>query len=63
MMAAWCGSSLYPQRAAFQALRSLISIAWMADAEVGRHMGYGDGAEAVRAWNRRKQQDGAGPSA
>lgn len=59
-MAAWCNSPLYPQRAAFQALRSLLSIAWLADAEVRRHMAYGDGAEAVRAWNRQKKHDEAG---
>lgn len=63
LMAAWSSSPLYPQRAAFQALRSLLSIAWVADAEVGRQMGYGDGAEAVRAWNSRKKQGGTGPSA
>ena len=62
LLAAWSESPLYPQRAAFQALRSLISIAWVADAEVRHHMGYGDGAEAVRAWNRRKKQDGDSPA-
>lgn len=49
----WCNSDFYPRRASFQALRSLLTIAWTADPEVERRMGWPDGVEAVAAWNAR----------
>lgn len=47
-IARWENSPLYPRRVLFQALRSVFTLAYCADADVLRKMGVDDGASILR---------------
>jgi hypothetical protein len=49
-LASWENAELYFRRVAFQALRSIFTMAYMADPEVGRQMGVEDGMAALRRY-------------
>ena len=55
----WETAGLYMFRLPFQALRSTLMLAYMAEAEVGEHLGIGDGVEAVKRRNRMKSKSEA----
>jgi hypothetical protein len=53
-LSSWDDSPLYARRMAFQALRSVFTLAYMADREVERQMGVHDGERVVRELQTRR---------
>lgn len=62
-LASWENAHLYFRRVAFQALRSIFTMAYMADPEVGRQMGVEDGMVALRRHRLRLAAELAGAKA